>query len=185
MPSQRSNRRRGRCSHFWPHRRREKRRDWTRLRPDGCDEEMNSARHDATGRRVHRCMDKPMIRAVPTEVQMRTTKWLLAAGLVAATAACTTDGAITPTRRTIVGTTAAYYAPSSSYNRSYYSSSPGLLLAELLLQQQLLHRQPHPAARPQRRLRPRWHPEQVRPRCQRRRRSRPLPALKLNGRHPA
>ncbi|GEP61016.1 hypothetical protein [Reyranella soli] len=56
---------------------------------------------------------------------MRTTKWLLAAGLVAATAACTTDGGYYPNTSYNSGYNSGYYAPSSSYNRSYYSSSPG------------------------------------------------------------
>ena len=51
---------------------------------------------------------------------MRTTKWLLAAGLVATTAACTTDGGYYPNTSYNSG----YYYPSSSYSRSYYSSSP-------------------------------------------------------------
>jgi len=52
---------------------------------------------------------------------MRSTKWLLAAGLVAATAACTTDGGYYPNTSYNSG-----YYPSSSYNRSsYYGSSPG------------------------------------------------------------
>jgi hypothetical protein len=56
---------------------------------------------------------------------MRTTKWLLAAGLVAATAACTTDGGYYPSTSYNSGyyaPSSGYYAPSSSYNRSYYSS---------------------------------------------------------------
>ncbi len=56
---------------------------------------------------------------------MRTTKWLLAAGLVAATAACTTDGGYYPNTSYNSGYNTGYY-PSSTYNRSsYYSSSPG------------------------------------------------------------
>ena len=55
---------------------------------------------------------------------MRTTKWLLAAGLVAATAACTTDGGYYPNTSYNSGYNSGYYYPSSSYNRSYYSSSP-------------------------------------------------------------
>ena len=52
---------------------------------------------------------------------MRTTKWLLAAGLVAATAACTTDGGYYPSTSYNSG----YYYPSSSYQSgsSYYPSS--------------------------------------------------------------
>jgi hypothetical protein len=49
---------------------------------------------------------------------MRTTKWLLAAGLIAATAACTTDGGYYPNTSYNSG----YYYPSSSYNRGYSSS---------------------------------------------------------------
>ena len=57
---------------------------------------------------------------------MRTTKWLLAAGLVAATAACTTDGGYYPSTSYNSGYNNGYYYPSSSYNRSsYYNSSPG------------------------------------------------------------
>jgi hypothetical protein len=48
---------------------------------------------------------------------MRTTKWLLAVGLVAATAACTTDGGYYPNTSYNSG----YYYPSSSYSRSYSS----------------------------------------------------------------
>ena len=56
---------------------------------------------------------------------MRSTKWLLAAGLVAATAACTTDGGYYPNTSYNSGYNSGYY-PSSSYNRSsYYGSSPG------------------------------------------------------------
>jgi len=51
---------------------------------------------------------------------MRTTKWLLAAGLVAATAACTTDGGYYPNTSYSSG----YSYPSSSYGRSYYGTSP-------------------------------------------------------------
>lgn len=55
---------------------------------------------------------------------MRTTKWLLAAGLVAATAACTTDADYYPSTSYNSGYySGGYYYPSSSYNRSYYSSS--------------------------------------------------------------
>lgn len=50
---------------------------------------------------------------------MRNTKWLLAAGLIAATtAACTTDSGYYPSTSYNSG----YYYPSSSYNRSYSSS---------------------------------------------------------------
>ena len=56
---------------------------------------------------------------------MRTTRWLLAVGLVAATAACTTDGGYYPNTAYNSGYNSGYY-PSSSYNRSsYYGSSPG------------------------------------------------------------
>ena len=54
---------------------------------------------------------------------MRTTKWLLAAGLVAATAACTTDGGYYPNTSYNSGYNSGYYAPSSSYNRSYYTAN--------------------------------------------------------------
>lgn len=58
---------------------------------------------------------------------MRTTKWLLAAGLVAATAACTTDAGYYPSTSYNSGdyypSSSGYYYPSSSYNRSYYSGS--------------------------------------------------------------
>lgn len=48
---------------------------------------------------------------------MRTTKWLLAVGLLGATAACTTDGGYYPNTSYNSG----YYYPSSSYSRSYSS----------------------------------------------------------------
>lgn len=56
---------------------------------------------------------------------MRTTKWLLAAGLVAATAACTTDGGYYPNTAYNSGYNTGYYSPSSasSYNRGYYNNS--------------------------------------------------------------
>ncbi len=56
---------------------------------------------------------------------MRTTKWLLAAGLVAATAACTTDGGYYPNTAYNSGynSNGYYYPTSSSYNRGYYSNS--------------------------------------------------------------
>ena len=62
---------------------------------------------------------------------MRNTKWLLAAGLIAATtAACTTDSGYYPSTSYNSGyyapSTAAYYPSSSAYypstSRSYYSS---------------------------------------------------------------
>jgi len=54
---------------------------------------------------------------------MRTTKWLLAAGLVAATAACTTDGGYYPSTSYGSGyNSGSSYYPSSSYSRSYSSS---------------------------------------------------------------
>ena len=57
---------------------------------------------------------------------MRTTKWLLAAGLAAATAACTTDGGYYPSTSYNSGYNNGSYYPSSSYTRSsYYNSSPG------------------------------------------------------------
>jgi hypothetical protein len=62
---------------------------------------------------------------------MRNTKWLLAAGLIAATtAACTTDSGHYPSTSYNSGyypSTAAYYPSSSAYypstSRSYYSNS--------------------------------------------------------------
>ena len=84
---------------------------------------------------------------------MRNTKWLLAAGLIAATtAACTTDSGYYP------NTTSGYY-PSTSYNSGYYypstassayypsTSRQRLLFEQHRVQQQLLHGQPDPAAR--------------------------------------
>ena len=97
---------------------------------------------------------------------MRNTKWLLAAGLIAATtAACTTDSGYYPSTSYNSGyyapSTAAYYPSSSAYypstSRSY--SSSGYYFEQHRVQQQLLHGQPDPAARPQRRLRPRRHSE--------------------------
>jgi hypothetical protein len=66
-------------------------------------------------------------RAVPTEVEMRNTKWLLAAGLIAATtAACTTDSGYYPSTSYHSGyypsTASSAYYPSSS--RGYYSNNP-------------------------------------------------------------
>jgi hypothetical protein len=53
--------------------------------------------------------------AIPTEVEMRTMKWLLAAGMTAATtAACTAETGYYPSSY-------GYY-PSTSYSRGYYSS---------------------------------------------------------------
>lgn len=70
---------------------------------------------------------------------MRTTKWLLAAGLVAATAACTTDGGYYPntaynsgynssgyyypTSSSYYSNSSGYYAPSSSYSSGYYQAN--------------------------------------------------------------
>ncbi|MBI2739514.1 MAG: hypothetical protein HYX38_23585 [Rhodospirillales bacterium] len=59
---------------------------------------------------------------------MRTTKWLLAAGLVAATAACTTDGGYYPNTSYNNGYynrsySSGYYYPSSSYGSSYYTAN--------------------------------------------------------------
>jgi hypothetical protein len=55
---------------------------------------------------------------------MRNMKWLLAAGLIAATtAACTTDSGYYPSTSYNSGYSSnGYYYPSSSYNRSYSSS---------------------------------------------------------------
>ncbi len=51
---------------------------------------------------------------------MRNTKWLLAAGLIAATtAACTTDTGYYPSTSCNSG----YYYPSSSYGSSYYTAN--------------------------------------------------------------
>jgi hypothetical protein len=76
-------------------------------------------------------MVQALDRAVPTEVEMRNTKWLLAAGLiVATTAACTTDSGYYPNTSYNSGyyapSTAAYYPSSSTYYPSssrYYSNS--------------------------------------------------------------
>lgn len=59
---------------------------------------------------------------------MRTTKWLLAAGLVAATAACTTDGGYYPNASYNNGYynrsySSGYYYPNSSYSSSYYTAN--------------------------------------------------------------
>ena len=54
-------------------------------------------------------MVRPSIGLSQREVEMRNTKWLLAAGLIAATtAACTTDSG---------------YYPNTSYNSGYYAPS--------------------------------------------------------------
>lgn len=56
---------------------------------------------------------------------MRSMKWLLAGGLIAATAACTTDGGYYPNTAYNSGYNSnGYYYPTNSYNRGYYSSSP-------------------------------------------------------------
>jgi hypothetical protein len=53
---------------------------------------------------------------------MRTTKWLLAVGLVGATAACTTDGGYYPNTSYNSGYySGGSYYPSSAYSRSYSS----------------------------------------------------------------
>lgn len=59
---------------------------------------------------------------------MRTTKWLLATGLVAATAACTTDGGYYPSTSYNSGyynrgSSSGYYYPTSSYGSSYYAAN--------------------------------------------------------------
>jgi hypothetical protein len=55
---------------------------------------------------------------------MRTTKWLLAVGLVATTAACTTDGGYYPNTSYNSGySSSGYYYPSSSYGSSYYTAN--------------------------------------------------------------
>lgn len=61
---------------------------------------------------------------------MRSMKWLLAAGLIAATAACTTDGGYYPNTGYNNGynngyyRSGSYYAPSTAYNSGYYATPP-------------------------------------------------------------
>ena len=59
---------------------------------------------------------------------MRSMKWLLAAGLVAATAACTTDGGYYPNTAYNSGYNNGYYrnAPTTAYNSGYYSNASGV-----------------------------------------------------------
>ena len=180
MPSRRRHRRQGRCrsdattpaSAASTQRRREK-----AAIGQGC-ESATATKNDFPPARCHLSArtslhGQALDRAVPTEVEMRNMKWLLAAGLIAATtAACTTDGGYYP--NTLVQ---QRLLPKHRFQRVLPEHEPRLLFEQHRVQQQLLRGQPDPAARPQRRLRSRRHPQQVRPGRQRRRRPRSLSAL--------